>query len=99
MRLGSLSDRLFPGLAFDVIDTGVGIPEKFLPRIFEQFFRVPDQGPGKGVGLGLANAYGIVERHRGTIEVESTPGEGTVFIVTLPTHQPAPDAGQGGVAS
>jgi signal transduction histidine kinase len=61
----------------------VGIPEKFLPRIFEQFFRVPEQGPGTGVGLGLAIVKDIVEAHGGTVGVESREGTGSTFHFTL----------------
>ena len=68
---------------FQVSDTGAGIPEKFLPRIFEQFFRVPDQGPGTGVGLGLAIVKDIVEAHGGTVGVESREGTGSTFHFTL----------------
>jgi len=70
---------------FLVSDTGVGIPEKYLPRIFEQFFRVPDQGPGPGVGLGLAIVKDIVEAHGGTVGVESREGTGSTFHFTLRT--------------
>jgi signal transduction histidine kinase len=63
----------------------VGIPEKYLPRIFEQFFRVPDQGPGTGVGLGLAIVKDIVEAHGGTVGVESREGTGSAFHFTLRT--------------
>ena len=70
---------------FQVSDTGVGIPEKYLPRIFEQFFRVPDQGPGPGVGLGLAIVKDIVEAHGGTVGVESREGTGSTFHFTLRT--------------
>lgn len=68
---------------FQVSDTGVGIPEKYLPRIFEQFFRVPDQGPGTGVGLGLAIVKDIVEAHGGTVGVESREGTGSTFHFSL----------------
>ncbi len=68
---------------FSVSDTGRGIPGKYLPRIFEQFFRVPDQGKGAGAGLGLAIVKEIVEAHGGTVGVESTEGNGTTFTFTL----------------
>jgi signal transduction histidine kinase len=55
-------------------------------HIFEPFFTTKSEG--KGVGLGLAIAYGIIDRHRGTIEVESAPGQGTIFTMTLPAQQP-----------
>lgn len=63
-------------------DTGQGIPEEDLKNIFEPFFTTKEEG--KGVGLGLSVAYGIVARHKGTIEVESEPGKGSVFKVSLP---------------
>jgi NtrC-family two-component system sensor histidine kinase KinB len=68
---------------FSVSDTGRGIPSKYLPRIFEQFFRVPDQGKETGAGLGLAIVKEIVEAHGGTVSVESTEGKGTTFTFTL----------------
>jgi len=70
-----------------VRDSGVGMTEEIKAHIFEPFFTTKSEG--KGVGLGLAIAYGIVERHRGVIEVESEVGRGTLFAVTLPNHQPA----------
>ena len=72
---------------FSVADTGKGIPDRDLPRIFEQFFRVPEQGKETGVGLGLAIVYRIVEEHHGIIEVESEPKKGTKFIVYFPEKQ------------
>lgn len=68
---------------FFVTDTGSGIPDQFLQRIFEQFFRVPDQKSETGTGLGLAIAKEIVEAHGGTINVESQKGQGATFSFTL----------------
>jgi NtrC-family two-component system sensor histidine kinase KinB len=68
---------------FSVSDTGSGIPHQFLQRIFEHFFRVPEQKSETGAGLGLAIAKQIVEAHGGHINVESREGKGTTFLFTL----------------
>ena len=68
--------------AVSFADTGCGIPTEHLGRIFEPFFTTKQEG--HGTGLGLAIAYGIVERHGGTIKVDSRSGEGTTFTVWLP---------------
>jgi signal transduction histidine kinase len=65
-----------------VRDTGVGIPPSEQARIFQPFYTTKgDQG---GTGLGLSVTYGIVTDHGGLIEVESQPGEGSMFTVWLP---------------
>jgi two-component system NtrC family sensor kinase len=66
----------------EVSDDGDGIPSAVLPRIFDPFFTT--KGEGKGVGLGLAVVYGILEAHGGGVDVESREGRGTTFTVTLP---------------
>lgn len=63
-------------------DTGSGIPTADIPYIFDPFFTTKQEG--FGVGLGLSTAYGIIERHQGTIDVESKEGAGTTFTITLP---------------
>jgi two-component system NtrC family sensor kinase len=63
-------------------DTGTGIPEKNLNRIFDPFFTT--KADKKGTGLGLAVSYGIIDRHRGQIEVQSEEGKGTTFTIKLP---------------
>jgi len=68
---------------FSVSDSGKGIPSQYLARIFEQFFRVPDQGTETGAGLGLAIVKEIVEAHSGTVKVESRLGEGSTFTFTV----------------
>jgi NtrC-family two-component system sensor histidine kinase KinB len=73
---------------FSVSDSGRGIPAQYLARIFEQFFRVPDQGAETGSGLGLAIVKEIVEAHGGTIKVESRVGEGSTFTFTLKRADP-----------
>ncbi|WP_456431224.1 two-component system sensor histidine kinase NtrB [Thermosulfuriphilus sp.] len=67
---------------FSVSDTGCGIPEEILSRIFDPFFTT--KKGGKGTGLGLSISHGIVKGHRGRIEVETAPGQGTTFRVYLP---------------
>jgi signal transduction histidine kinase len=70
-----------------VRDRGKGILPEHLPRIFEPFFTTKDQW--SNVGLGLSVSYRIVAEHGGTIDVESRPGEGSVFTVRLPASPPA----------
>ncbi len=65
-----------------VADTGTGISAEELPHIFEPFYTTKKEG--NGVGLGLSVVYGIVERHGGTVSVQSEPGKGTVFTLTFP---------------
>jgi len=67
-----------------VSDTGQGIPEEDLEKIFEPFFTTKEAG--KGTGLGLAVSYGIIEAHKGSIDVKSEVGKGTTFIITLPVE-------------
>ena len=69
-----------------VSDTGIGIPAEDQPRIFDRFYRV-DKARSRamgGAGLGLAIAQWIAEAHGGTLSVESVPGRGSSFILTLP---------------
>jgi signal transduction histidine kinase len=75
----------------DVRDTGKGIAREHLPRLFEKFYRIPDERPTGGAGLGLAIAREIVTAHGGRIDVASRPGKGTTFTFTLPGCHPAPD--------
>jgi signal transduction histidine kinase len=66
----------------EVVDHGEGIRRADLPKIFEPFFTT--KAPGRGTGLGLSICYAIVAQHGGRIEVDSTPGEGSVFRIVLP---------------
>jgi len=74
-------------VAISIVDTGCGIPEANLLRIFDPFFTSKDVG--KGTGLGLSVSHGIVEAHGGFIEVESKVGEGSAFRVYLPLAPPS----------
>jgi two-component system NtrC family sensor kinase len=67
----------------EVADTGAGIPDEHLSKVFDPFFSTKEAG--KGVGLGLSIVYGIVNEHKGTIDVKSTIGKGTTFTIKLPT--------------
>ena len=82
VRLSSSTE----GNVIEVADTGIGIPKQEQERLFSRFFRsssAQEQAiPGSGLGLSIAHA--IIERHGGTVEVESEPGEGTTFRIGLP---------------
>jgi len=70
-------------LIVEVSDTGLGIAPENVAKIYDPFYTT--KGVGSGTGLGLAVSYGIVQEHSGHISVESTPGRGTTFRITLPT--------------
>jgi len=76
-----------------VSDTGCGIAPKDLEHIFEPFFTTKEIG--KGTGLGLATVFGIVEQHKGWLEVESQVGVGTKFSLFLPRHMVVAEANAG----
>ncbi len=87
-----LSNNLQPGkyAVLTVSDTGSGIPEELLERIFEPYFTT--KGQGKGTGLGLAVVYGIVREHQGDILVGSEVGRGSTFRVFLPVMAESQDS-------
>jgi PAS domain S-box-containing protein len=72
------------GVQLTVRDTGPGIPPEVLPKIFDPFFTTKTDG----TGLGLSISYGIVRDHRGTVDVRSSRGEGTTFVLTFRGAQP-----------
>jgi signal transduction histidine kinase len=83
---GSIYIEAWPGqnaVFLRITDTGQGIPQEALARIFEKFYRV-SSGKSSGSGLGLSIVREIVERHGGVISVESEPGKGTSFTLQMP---------------
>jgi len=81
-RLELSQDRQTDSVKILLSDTGIGIRDEDLPHIFEPFYTTKHEG--KGTGLGLAVVFGIVERHGGSISVQSTLHQGTVFTIQLP---------------
>ena len=69
-------------IEIEFADTGCGIEKEHVSRIFNPFFTTKE--PGKGTGLGLSISYSIIKDHGGLIDVKSTVGEGTTFLITLP---------------
>jgi signal transduction histidine kinase len=75
-----------------VADTGIGIPEDAIPHLFDEFYRAPNAKEfAVGTGIGLAIVEDLVNQYQGTIEVESTVGEGTTFTVTFPPYDHSED--------
>jgi two-component system phosphate regulon sensor histidine kinase PhoR len=72
-----------------VTDNGIGIPSEYKNKLFEKFFRVPagDTHNAKGYGLGLSYVAHVIRKHRGSISVDSQPGTGSKFVITLPKQQ------------
>jgi signal transduction histidine kinase len=77
------------GVNVEVVDTGIGIPEQDLPRIWERLYRGDRSRSERGLGLGLSLVKAIVEAHGGSVEVESAPGHGSRFRLRLPPRPPA----------
>ena len=69
-----------------ITDNGIGIPKGYKDKVFGKFFRIPhgDTHNAKGYGLGLSYVAQVIQKHKGTIVVESQPGIGTTFTITLP---------------
>ncbi len=91
----SIGPEARPGsfVHLSVNDSGLGISEKVLPRIFEPFYTTKEMG--KGTGLGLSVVHGIVKKHGGWIDVESKVGEGTTFNAYFPASEKRPACGSG----
>lgn len=80
-------------VVISIKDTGIGMKESVKRRVFEPFYTT--KAIGQGTGLGLSISYGIIEKHQGTIEVNSEPGKGSEFIITLPVKQPQKSENRG----
>ncbi|MGH7475723.1 MAG: sensor histidine kinase [Longimicrobiales bacterium] len=95
-RIAVSADADRESLHLTIADSGAGIPPADLPHIFEKFYQAGSEARAKGSGLGLAIAKEVVERHGGSIRVESELGRGTTFHVLLPLdgRQPAGDAAE-----
>lgn len=88
LTIRSKAHPIRPGeVVIEFQDTGVGIPHVELPKIFEPFYSTKPHG--RGTGLGLSICYGIIEEHRGRLDVVSQLGLGSTFRVILPTTEPA----------
>jgi len=86
IRVAARVDQEHRQAVITVEDTGRGISQEALDRVFDPFFTTKEVG--LGTGLGLSIVYGIIEKHQGTIDVESRVGEGTRFIIRLPWQPP-----------
>ncbi len=87
LRVSSRPARGQKGVELRISDTGPGIPDEIKARLFEPFFTTKKTG----TGLGLAIAYGMVERHLGSLWVETTPGKGSTFVIVIPVGGAAED--------
>lgn len=90
IRIAAKVDNPHREAVITVGDTGIGIPKEELDRIFDPFFTTKEIG--LGTGLGLSIVYGIIEKHHGSIAVESKEGEGTRFIIRVPLPAVASEA-------
>ena len=83
IRTGTAGDCVW----LEFADNGCGMPPEIQQKVFDPFFTT--KPVGKGTGLGLSLAYGIIQDHRGRIELDSEVGKGTTFRITLPIHHPS----------
>ena len=97
---GLLAVRAWPeesGAVVEVSDTGHGIPPENIQRIYDPFFTT--KGSRKGTGMGLAVTYGIIQEHKGAIDVTSRPGGGTCFQIRLPWSRAVSRSAAAGIGS
>jgi len=93
LTLHTYRDKSAKKVYLEVLDTGCGIPEENVARVFDPFFSTKELG--KGTGLGLSTAYGIVKENGGDIIIKETSSEGTTFLVELPLYVPSDDGETG----
>ena len=76
-------------VVLNITDNGIGIAQEYKDKVFDKFFRIPhgDTHNAKGYGLGLSYVAQVIKKHNGTIAIESQPGTGTQFTITLPKKQ------------
>lgn len=87
--IGVTTEAVDGFVKMDISDTGIGIPSENIPKIFEPFFTTKDRNSKEaGTGLGLPITYAIIERHGGSIDVDSEIGKGTTFTIWIPFDQP-----------
>src|SRR5256886_16547674 len=87
-----LSTQNGDSVSVSVSDTGSGIAQEHIQRIYDPFFTTkttPKEGQNRGTGLGLSVTYGIIQEHSGKIRVESHPGSGTTFYLDFPLTRKA----------
>jgi signal transduction histidine kinase len=90
--LGGRYDAKNETAIITVKDSGPGIATEHLPHIFEPFYTTKKEG--FGVGLGLSTVFGIMERHKGTVDLENRPGEGAIFMLKFPVSRSLADQRQ-----
>jgi len=102
-RIHVAMHRLAESVEIEVSDTGCGIPAEHIPHIFERFYRVPSQtacnSAEPGLGLGLSFVAWIAKAHGGFVRVDSTPGQGTRFSISIPAPLVTPPALQPAVTT
>jgi len=82
ITLTATKDENTGEVVIEVRDTGQGIPEEIQGQLFDPFYTTKEEG--QGTGLGLSVVYGIIQKHQGSITVQSEPGQGASFFIRLP---------------
>jgi signal transduction histidine kinase len=85
LNLATRIDKTGKFIEIEISDTGCGISQEHIGKLFDPFFST--KSTGEGTGLGLSVSLGIVQRHNGTIDVKSKVGEGSTFIIRFPIEE------------